>query len=182
MSHPLDEVAPALAKWLAPYVAAELKIAGPDTPDALSPDYDDHTCQVYISGIGTAVLPRAEAFFFALAGHAAEARPPVDSLELVEALNAWDKSLNITSPRQLPSLLTNSLKRRAKTLGLPVPWTETKSPEGRIVWLDRDGIAGRLLGVLNDEEEMRYGHPADDRGGPYSVEKRRALAEKDVVD
>lgn len=182
MAHPLDEIAPALAKWLAPHIAAELNLAGPQTPDELSPDYDQRTCEVYVSGIGDVVLNRALAFFEALAAHHAEVRPEVDSLALVELLNRIEPDLEVTSPRQIPSLLTNSLKRRAKALALPMPWTEQRTRDGRTSWVDRDGIAGRLCGVLYQEEDRRYPHPADDTGGPHPLHVRRALAQKEVLD
>ncbi len=41
----------------------------------------------------------------------------------------------------IASLLTNSLKKRAKALHLPLPWTAQRTPEGRTRWRDRDGIA-----------------------------------------
>src|SRR3981189_2643858 len=116
MTHPLDEIAPAIAKWLAPYIAAELGGTAPAAKPALSPDYDEATCREYISGIGDPVLPRAEIFFRALA-EAAAFDKGLGSLELTRQLGA-------DSPRQIASQLTNSLKRRAKTLGLPYPWDE----------------------------------------------------------
>jgi hypothetical protein len=70
----------------------------------------------------------------------------------------------------------------ARTLGLPVPWSETASSDNRTVWLDRDGIAGGMVTALHDEEDRRLGHPADELGGPHPVERRRRLAATAVID
>lgn len=144
--HPLDEIAPILARWLAPYIAAELNIK-PHEPD-LTPEYDEETCRVFVSGIGDAVIKRAELFFFALTSASHDASPQLDSLRLARLLET-------DSPRNIASMLTTPLKRRAKALGLPVPWAEASSAENRTVWLDRDEIAGRMYVVLSDEWERR---------------------------
>jgi hypothetical protein len=187
MTHPLDDIAPLIAKWLAPYVAAELDLANPRPRPALSPDYDDATCLEYLGGIGDAVLPRAELFFRALAEKAATDQPGLESRELA-------KLLGVDSPRQIPSLLTNSLKRRAKALGLPKPWEERATRENRTLWVDRDGIAHRMLGVLwidegdrripaiLDEHGQPLPRPADNVGGPHPAERLNELSHKDVLE
>src|SRR5574338_635312 len=81
--------------------------------------------------LGDSVLLRARVFFGKLAN---EGR--VGSLELVELLD-------LKGPTSIPANLTNPLKRRAKRLGLEVPWKETADREDRTVWVDRDGIAQR---------------------------------------
>lgn len=159
-------LAPAIAKWLAPYLAAEIGGApGPTTArQHLTPDYDETTCEEYVREIGTPVLERAEDFVANLA------QPDgVNSLAVA-------RLLEVDSPRQIAALLTNSLKRRAKALGLPYPWQELEV-DGRTVWRDRDGIASRLYPAILDELERRLPHPADTTGGPRSVEDRQRLAE-----
>ncbi len=182
--HPLDELGPVLARWLAPFIAAELNIK--PQPSELSADYDDATCRVFISGVGDAVLPRAELFFGELHRRLAVGEPGLDSLELA-------KLLGTDSPRNIASLLTTSLKRRAKALGLPVPWTEESSPDNRTVWVDRDGIAARMYPLFDEShwrripesswpDGTRKSHPADDEGGPYSAAHRAKLSARDVVE
>jgi hypothetical protein len=51
----------------------------------------------------------------------------VGSLELVELLD-------LKGPTSFPANLTNPLKRRAKRLGLEVPWEEDADRENRTVW------------------------------------------------
>ena len=87
------------------------------------------------------MLRRARVFFRQLAK---EGR--VGSLELVELLD-------LKGPTRIPANLTNPLKRRAKRLGLEVPWEETADRDDRTVWVDRDGIAARMLAAI--EEEIR---------------------------
>jgi len=76
----------------------------------------------------------------------------------------------------VPSLLTNSLKRRAKTLGLPRPWAEGVTSDNRTLWQDRDGIAARMVPAIADEEIRRLGHPADESGGPRTLSERQQLS------
>lgn len=140
-----DEIAPALAKWLAPYVAAELA-GGSITPTATpAADYDAQTCAVYVRDLGQGVLNRAGDFFRKLAHDGR-----VGSLELAQILNT-------DTPRNIPANLTNSLKQRARKLGLEVPWVETVSSDDRTVWVDRDGIAARMVVALDNENQRRSG-------------------------
>lgn len=184
MTHPMDEIAPAIARWLAPYIAAELNSTAPVPPAPRNPVYDEATCREFLAGIGDAVLPRAELFFRTLAQKAADDQG-LTSLELAALLE-------VDSPRHVPSLLTNSLKRRAKVLGLPKPWDEAATAEGRTVWVDREGIAHRMFTVLMDEEFRRVPLLYDEQGrlmphpswpdGPHSPERLKQLNEKDVVE
>jgi hypothetical protein len=173
-SHPLDAAGPLIAKWLAPYLAAELGLSGPERAGAppLSDDYDDPTCEAFVAQIGTPVLDRGFKFFatLSLAGDRG-----VDSLQVA-------KLLGVASPRSIASMLTTPMKRRAKTLGLPVPWDERVSSEDRTVWVDRDGIAERMRRAFEDEEDRRLPHPADELGGPRDLAARRALAEQEPTD
>jgi hypothetical protein len=138
----LAELGPALARWLAPYVLDELDAR--ERPQGL-PSYDQDTCATYVGGLGDPVLGRARLFFheLALAGERG-----LESRELALLLNQ-------RSPRMIASLLTNSLKKRAKALHLPLPWTAQRTPERRIRWRDREGIAARMSQALEVELESR---------------------------
>jgi hypothetical protein len=149
-----DQIAQLLARWLAPYVATELDLAGPQTPAQLSPDYDETTCAEYAKGLGDKVLPRAEWFFqYLIGGRMApgdhEQAFGIDSQQLA-------KNLELDSPRQISSVLTNSLKRRAKKLGLPYPWIQVVDREDRTVWIAKDeDMAVRVYGAIRKEREGR---------------------------
>jgi hypothetical protein len=178
MSHPLDEIAPGLARWLAPYVAEELGISAPGTSPELSPAYDEATCRAFLREIGDPVLDRAEVFFMALDEKARTGEPGLASLELAERLDCLERERergSVSSPRQIAALLTNSLKRRARALGLPRPWEDGTTREDRTLWTDRDGIATRMVLAIPDEQVRRLGHPADDLGGPRELEDRARL-------
>jgi hypothetical protein len=145
---PSDEVATVLARWLAPYVAAELAKSTP-TVGSASVDYDASTCTEYVRELGQGVLNRASNFFSLLATNGR-----VGSLELASAIGT-------ATPRNIPANLTNSLKRRARRLGLDeLPWDETTGEDGRTVWLDRDGIAARMCEAVQEEMRRRLGPAA----------------------
>jgi len=91
--------------------------------------------------LGDTVLLRARVFFGRLAK---EGR--VGSLELVELLG-------LKGPTSIPANLTNPLKKRATRLGLEKPWDEAADREDRTVWVDRDGIAERMLRAIDEEVE-----------------------------
>lgn len=177
MSHPLDEAAPAIAKWLAPYIAAELNLQAPRAPKALDPGYDERTCAIYVHGLGDAVVPRAEEFFQRIGSYAVaagdEQRFEVDSLLLADVLE-------LKSPRQISSALTNSLKRRAKKLGLPYPWIQltTGDPNSeRSVWAARDGDESNRLCIAAAAERHRRGIPALYEDGYAFSDSAREAAE-----
>ena len=183
MPHPLDEIAPTLARWLAPYVADELRDMAPPAAPTLSPDYDEETCAFYLLELGERVVERAEVLFGALAEKRGRGEPGIDSLELVDLLDRLERENGrpgVGSPRQVPALLTNSLKRRAKALGLPRPWTEDTTGANRTLWSDRDGIASRMVSAISDEGLRRLGHPADEHGGARALEDRQRLAGEEV--
>ncbi len=50
------------------------------------------------------------------------------------------------------ALALTRLKKRAKALRLPPPWSAQKTPTGRTLWLNRDGIAARMGDALVREE------------------------------
>ncbi len=133
-----DDVGPALAKWLAPYLAEELKRL-----DAT--DYDDTVCAEYVRELGQGVLNKAGTFFGVLEHHGR-----VGSLELAQAIGT-------DTPKNIPANLTNSLKQRAAAMGRPRPWDEAKDDDNRTVWLDRDGIAERMRDAVMNEQTRRLG-------------------------
>ena len=157
---PPEALGPALARLLAPYIITELRALGilPASPAGASaspgtvPDvlYDAQTCDVFASRLGDNVLRRALVMFrlLALAGQ-------LDSTALLGALPEAN-----TTPH-LASLLTSHLRHRCKTMGLRYPWRATKR-RGRVVWVDFDGIAGRMVQALEREEQARQiqQHPA----------------------
>lgn len=146
MDPKLDDLGPVLGRWLAPFVADELerRQAGSVLPSSQPlGDYDESTCEVFVAGLRTPTLTKARTLF----GHLAHDRS-VDSLSLAAALS-------LGSPRNLPGPLTTPLKRRAKKLGLGLPWSEGVSDSERTVWSDRDGIAQRMLAAIDEETGRR---------------------------
>lgn len=141
-----DEAARALARWLAPFLADELEALtgtpASGTPARASDSYDPATCAVFVSTLGDVVLANAETFFAHLAGQG-----EIGSLTLTE-------SIGVGSPRNIPSVLTTPLKRRAKALGITVPWREDARDE-RTVWVDHDGLATRMLDAIRAEQQRR---------------------------
>ncbi len=138
----------ALAHELAPLIAEELgldKPTGRPTPTTSHGRYDHRTIVEFLSPLhlGDSVLLRARVFFKQLAK---EGR--IGSLDLVELLD-------LKGPTSIPANLTNPLKRCAKRLRLEVPWEETADREDRTVWVDRDGIAARMLAAIEDEIRRR---------------------------
>jgi hypothetical protein len=143
MANDAELVARALARWLAPYVAEELGLAGQSQlqPSPLQ-SYDDATSAVFVASLGDVVLDNAEVFFARLVQER-----EIGSLALADAIG-------VASPRNIAAVLTTPLKKRAKALSLPFPWAEDARGQ-RTVWLDRDGIAERMLRAVRDEKARR---------------------------
>ena len=139
----------ALARELAPLIAEELGLDMPSRGHRPAPvahgRYDHRTIVEFLSPLhlGDSVLLRARVFFKQIAK---EGR--VGSLELVELLD-------LKGATSIPANLTNPLKKRAARLGLEVPWEEDTDRENRTVWLDRDGIAARMLEAIGEEVGRR---------------------------
>ena len=138
----------ALARELAPLIAEELgldKPSGRRAPTTSHGRYDHKTIVEFLSPLHLAdsVLLRSRLFFKQLAK---EGR--VGSLELVAVLD-------LKGPTSIPANLTNPLKKRAARLRLEVPWQEDADREDRTVWVDRDGIAERMLEAINEEIRRR---------------------------
>jgi hypothetical protein len=109
-------------------------------------NYDSPTCATFVKPghIGDSVLNRAAVFFGLLEKHG-----EVSSPDLVAALG-------LKGARSLPANLTNSLKKRARKMRIPVPWTETSTPDGlRTIWRNRDGIAPRMVKAIESERRSR---------------------------
>jgi len=135
----------ALARELAPLIAEELGLEPRSKPRLSHGRYDQRTITEFLSPLhlGDSVLLRARTFFKQLTREG-----QVGSLELVELLD-------LKGPTSIPANLTNPLKKRAARLGLGVPWEETADREDRTVWVDRDGIAERMLEAIETEMERR---------------------------
>lgn len=148
-----DDLGPAIARWLAPYVAAELERARQQTGDrpAAELDYDDEMCRRFVGGLKTPTLTKATTLFLHL-----NRSGRVDSVQLT-------KDLSLGTPRNLSGPLTTPLKRRAKKLGLPLPWDEGVTDDDRTLWRDRDGIADRMLQAIQNEQQYRHknGSPSE---------------------
>ena len=111
-----------------------------------SSEYDTPTCSRFLEGhhLGDSVLKRARVFF----GRIAE-QGEINSTELVEALD-------LKGPTSIPANLTNPLKKSARRLGIPEPWEWAETTDGlRTVWRDRDGIAARMVEVIEEERVNR---------------------------
>lgn len=153
---PADDALRALAKAIAPYVAEELRLLNQREYEALDPDYNERTCDRFVADLGPFVLERALLFFTAL-----DRDQVLDSLQLAEML--------AVAPRELSGNLTTPLKRRAKSLGLPLPFTGGRGdqlyggiddPAGdmdpqRTYWRDRAAIAERMSVALQREQDAR---------------------------
>jgi hypothetical protein len=140
----LDGLADALLPRL---LARGVALSQPTTPTTTyAPDYDAATCKVFLKPehLGDTVLERAAIFFGLL-----EKNGEVSSPDLVAALG-------LKGARSVPANLTNSLKKRDRKMRIPVPWTETATPDGlRTVWRDRDGVAARMVTAIEDERRSR---------------------------
>jgi hypothetical protein len=158
-SHPRTSASQSLrvvAQALAPYVAEELLRLESLATEALDPDYDARTCRRLAGELSDAVLGRAATLFEALAGGGV-----IDSVTLADRLGV--------SPRALSGNLTTPLKRRAKALGLPLPFDGGHGDQAyggislpsrdmdaqRTHWRDRNGIAERMLNAVRDELRAR---------------------------
>lgn len=139
-----EESLRSLARALAPYIAEELGLEHPTTTSE-QPRYDEETCRQFVGSarLGNSVILRAKSFFEALA-----TRGRIGSLEVVDLLE-------LKGATSIPANLTNPLKKRAARLDRPVPWSESVGPDGRTVWLDREGNAGRMLAAIEEEVARR---------------------------
>jgi len=139
----------ALADALGPRLVARGFVVAPapiTTPSTYSAKYDDATCKQFLNPdhLGDSVLDRAKLFFELL-----DQKGEVSSPDLVAALG-------VKGARSVPANLTNPLKKRARKMKIPVPWTEASTPDGlRTVWKDRDDIASRMVEAIGQERKSR---------------------------
>lgn len=140
-----DTALKALARALAPLIAEELGLEARSRSRHKHAPFDEETCRQFVGSnrLGDNVLLRAKKFFGALASHGR-----VASLDLVALLE-------LKGATSIPANLTNSLKKRAARLDLPLPWDEGVGADGRTVWLDRDGNAKRMLAAIEEEIARR---------------------------
>jgi hypothetical protein len=158
-----DRVLRDFARLLAPYVAEELERPRP----TVSPGYDPATCTIFVSTLGTGVLERALKLFTKLADDGR-----ISSVELA-------KEITIGGPRAIGGALTSPLKRRAKQLGLPLPFLGGEGareyggipsplPDDdprRTYWQDHNGIATRMVEAIQAQLSLGSGYidPNDPR-------------------
>jgi len=116
-----------------------------DSTVTYADDYDDATCEHFLKPehLGDGVLERMFLFFREL-----ERRGEISSLDLVQLLG-------VKGPTSVPANLTNPMKKRARKLGIPVPWTEATTRNNRTLWRDRDGIASRMVRAIEAERVAR---------------------------
>src|SRR6187551_211383 len=143
----LDHLADLLAPKLVQrgFVSSSSSSPATAVPSASS-EYDRETCEQFLVGhhLGNSVLERARVFF----GQIAE-QGEINSKDLV-----W--ALDLKGPTSIPANLTNPLKKSARRLGIDEPWTWAETPDGtRTVWKDRDGIAARMVEVIEEERVRR---------------------------
>lgn len=137
-----------LADQLVPLLVKRGFVRAPQVTSmtAVSSDYDLATCERFLEGahLGDSVLKRARIFFEAIDRDGEIAAP-----DLVAALD-------LKGSRSLPANLTTPLKRSARRLGIEVPWTLAETSDGmRTIWRDRDGIAARMVRVIEEEHRRR---------------------------
>lgn len=149
-----DEAGRALAAWLAPFIAEELGLAtrpvapratlvAAPTSEEIEERFDAETCAEFVTALGDTVLENVRPFFHVLA-----ADGQIGSLQLAN-------NLGVGSPRNIPSVLTTPLKRRAKALGLPNPWLEAADDGDRTVWIGTGSVPERLELAAAAELERR---------------------------
>jgi hypothetical protein len=146
-----EEAGRALAAWLAPYLVEHLAAAeNPREPDAELRNslegYTEEAVKEFVRGLGDKVLRNSKPFFAALEGG------QIGSLELA-------RMIGVTSPRNIPAVLTTPLKRRAKSMGLPLPWRSGTDHEDRTLWFPIDGLADRFLSAIDAELATRDMEP-----------------------
>lgn len=142
-----EDMGPAFARWLVPYVVEELRRQGYEVNAPA--DYDAAACMALVREMGINSLNRAGDFFRKL-----DADGEADSVTM-------GVHIGVGTPRNISSALTTPVKRIAKRLGFArLPWEEAETPDGRMVWRDRDGIAGRMVEAIDAEHHRRAHGPA----------------------
>lgn len=142
-----EKAARSLAAWLAPYISEELGL-GPGRPGKATDEdqdsaFDDDTCREYVRGLGDKVLINGHAFFEAL-----DRKRRIGSVEAAAIVG-------VSTPRNLPSVLTTPLKRRARAVGVPLPWRVESDYEDRTVWIATGDVPSRLVKAITDELDRR---------------------------
>jgi hypothetical protein len=104
--------------------------------------YTSAICREFIDGLSDDVLERSEQLFRALwrIGH-------VDSEQLADLLGC--------TPTSLGGLLMTPLSRRAKDLGLPLPYVVARAPNGRRIWREQGNVASRMTIAIQQEISSR---------------------------
>ena len=146
-----EEAGRALAAWLAPYLAEHLgspvEPGETDVIEGSTGDYTDEAVAEFVRGLGSKVLVNSKPFFAAMGE-----RGQVGSLEVA-------RMVGVSSPRNIPSVLTTPLKRRAKTMDLPLPWRSGADHEDRTLWFSIDDLAERFVKAIDAELQTRNAEP-----------------------
>lgn len=144
-----EEAGRAFAAWLAPYLVEHLgspvdrRQGVREVVAGSTGDYTDEAVAEFVRGLGSKVLVNGRPFFAALG----EQRQ-VGSLEVA-------RMVGVSSPRNIASVLTTPLKRRARSMGLPLPWRSGTDHEDRTLWFAIDGLAERFVKAIDNELEVR---------------------------
>ena len=115
--------------------------------------YSDEACEEFVQGLGETVLPRAQWLFTALGRLGT-----IESTDLARLIEC--------EPGAVAGRLITPLSRRAADLGLPPPYLSARAPNGRRTWQDTDGIARRMVPIIERELAERDAGNRPDSGGP----------------
>lgn len=113
------------------------------SPTIVVSQYDDAGCARLAGELGDVPLNASDTFFEML-----EQNGEVNSVELANALG-------IDRTPTIAFVLTTPIKRIATRLGLPWPFDVGATQDDRTNWIDRDGIAGRMLVAVRAEKQRR---------------------------
>ena len=99
-------------------------------------------CREFVDGLSDDVLERSEGLFRPLwrIGH-------IDSEQLADLMGCM--------PPSLSGLVMTPLSRRAKDLGLPLPYVVARAPNGRRIWRDQGNVASRMTIAIQKEISSR---------------------------
>ena len=142
MTNDAEAAARALAHWLAPYLAESSASPHPQPQPSLLESYDEGTCAVFVSSLGDVVLDNAEVFFTRLA-HDGESR-------LTRARGRDRRRQPPKHPRR-----PHHATQKASQGALATAPLGQDAHGQRTVWLNREGIAERMLRAVHEEKARR---------------------------
>jgi hypothetical protein len=135
-----------LAERVALKVVEKLSLQGVSLPPktvVVGSDYDASSCGVLARELGAGPLKASEVMFGLL-----DKKGEVGSIELGKALGTARTPI-------IAFVVTTPLKRISSRLGLAWPFDVDTGPDGRTLWRDRDGIAGRMVDAVRAEKKRR---------------------------